>query len=928
MSSRFDRGERSFFYSLPQSLRTLLNIMTASRSRVLSSVFVPIFSKNVAAETVVPQFSAKAGQGPRHVELEQRRGTSTTSRKIKSPSSSSTFTQEEKAERHSSTSGDGEPISRPGRDGTAVTVEESKHLAKTFSANMGAYLRHRRAADEASWREVAALDDTVVDKAILLRKPLQGQHAVSRIPPDCDAPAGGCVFPGVMASDNGQGTRMQHWDSGQNAMVKDEALNGPGAAHVGMSWDVGLVYFHSQMLGTFFEKSYHNSVLGPGAQIWRNPRCGRNWEYVPGEDPILGTLLVEAWTLGYNSRQVAPIWKHYISNDMEQDRMLKKGKLQVPWAVQMDLHLKPFVAGSNIGAAASMCGYHWLVDPEKAFDDSEPVSMCYDKRNKWLYENSPRTFIMTDYPASQMVVEYVKDANWNPPEESASASGHSWANWGTYAQPLEYEHRTASEQFAQSEGIAEEDNGHQVMARELVLAPRSKKNRYLAGFVGFGKDLGFGKDTPSRSFTTAENPTYWMNEMSEQDRKNHYKYVSRTIAESIVLLKNDRNMLPLDPNAGEKIELDGSCTGEENARKLTSTGSGEMHKHLKETRAETAFGDFVETRPGFARVKLVCVIRPAGEGADEPTIDTPKPANVDGKTCVFVSSFGGAAIAWAHEVPCLLYAIAPSVHGFNGLFYLLFGYVNAGAHLIQSIVGHDADLPFAQNQPALADGASGREHGYTLIQATGRVPAFEFGFGLPFGVGGHGWETLVTLVPVQHERNLRRIAFCFASAQEQADFYPLPSPTAMFWYQIRGRSWKALLTFSKFRHLPVGETRCQAVYYDPVAEWEGGNDDGLYFPMNDYQLFYSLSGYSSATAWPADKEQGGAALATGFQRNEYPFYVWERHLANQLEQGLEEEATGKIFHGSGRTEASVVSAWQDVIGLPDVKLEGDTRESR
>eukprot|EP00392_Amoebophrya_sp_AT5.2_P006715 g6727.t1 len=243
------------------------------------------------------------------------------------------------------------------------------------------------------------------------KKVAKAVAAFATLPVGCSG--ADCVFPGMAGQDNGQGVN-----------VGPESLNGPAAAHVAQSWDPELIYWHASMMGRTFAGSSKNAVLGPGAQVWRNAKCGRSWEYVPGEDPILGVLLVEAWTLGYNQQKVSPVLKHYINNDKEADRMKKKGKLTVPWETQMSLYLKPFVAGSNVGASATMCGYHWLVDP----GGGDPVSMCYNKRNKWLTEQSKRTWMISDYPAMQMFKKYTVDEHG----DQASEAGHSWANFGAW----------------------------------------------------------------------------------------------------------------------------------------------------------------------------------------------------------------------------------------------------------------------------------------------------------------------------------------------------------------------------------------------------------------------------------------------------------------------------------------------------------------
>eukprot|EP00392_Amoebophrya_sp_AT5.2_P014962 g15144.t1 len=768
--------------------------------------------------------------------------------------------------------GGADGASPPGAAPVAATNEgkwSGEELAKAKTeilALVDAFVKKRTAEDAANLKAVEAVSAKDLDDTISRRQGLKSQATFDTLPHGCSGAA--CVFPGMAGQDNGQGVNM----------FGQESLNGPAAAHIAQSWDPELIYWHASMLGRIFAGSLKNAVLGPGAQVWRNSKCGRSWEYIPGEDPILGVLLVEAWTLGYNQQKVSPVLKHYINNDKEVDRMLKKGKLTVPWETQMSLYLKPFVAGSNVGASATMCGYHWLVDP----GGGDPVSMCYNKRNKWLTEQSKRTWMISDYPATQMFKTYTKGI-------AASDSGHSWANWDPWYTELEYEHRTAKQQLTQSIGLAEEDAGHQVMSNEIGSAPRKLKNEYLQGWVGWAKELGI----TGTVYGTAEAGTFWKG-LDAKHKEKFYEWTSRTIAESFVLLKNDGNLLPLA--ATDKVFLDPSCTGGQE-RKLTSTGSGEMSIHLLETKAETAFAGKTGDKAG-AKLHLSCVIKRGGEGSDHKSIALPQPSMGDPKkTCVFVATPGSLALSWAGKAACIVVGIAPSVLGFSGLSYFVYGVVNPGGHSIMSVVANEGDLPFG-------DGDSKLETGYMTLQATGKKPVFEFGWGLPFG--GKSWDDVAEINPAQHDRTIRRIAFCFKGKAAPAAPVPPPNPTAQFWYQIKGRKFKQLLTFVKHRGLKKGGQACYSAYYDPVTEWEGG-EDGKYVPK-DFALFYGLNGYSTATAWPKNQETGKNEVKQ-FSRADYPKHVWARHLANQRETG-NKESVGRVFPGKGRTSKVVIDFWE------------------
>lgn len=69
-----------------------------------------------------------------------------------------------------------------------------------------------------------------------------------------------------------------------------------------------------------------------------------------------------------------------------------------------------------------------------------------------------------------------------------------------------------------------------------------------------------------------------------------------------------------------------------------------------------------------------------------------------------------------------------------------------------SVVQSPDDLEFS-------DGDSKHETAYMMLQAKGKAPVFEFGWGLPFGATS--WDDVAEIVPAQHDRTIRRIAFCF-----------------------------------------------------------------------------------------------------------------------------------------------------------------------
>ena len=67
----------------------------------------------------------------------------------------------------------------------------------------------------------------------------------------------------------------------------------------------------------------------------RTPFGARNWEYVSGEEPVLGGLMGAAYAQGVHAQNVVTQAKHFADNHQELDRMGATVKVDV--ATQMEV---------------------------------------------------------------------------------------------------------------------------------------------------------------------------------------------------------------------------------------------------------------------------------------------------------------------------------------------------------------------------------------------------------------------------------------------------------------------------------------------------------------------------------------------------------------------------------------------------------------
>ncbi len=128
-------------------------------------------------------------------------------------------------------------------------------------------------------------------------------------------------IPSMFLADGPHGLRKQASKAdhlGLNASIPATCF--PTAAAMANSWDEELGEALGEALGEEAASMKVNVLLGPGACMKRNPRCGRNCEYF-SEDPYLAGKMAAAYIRGIQKKGVAACVKHYACNSQEQRRM-------------------------------------------------------------------------------------------------------------------------------------------------------------------------------------------------------------------------------------------------------------------------------------------------------------------------------------------------------------------------------------------------------------------------------------------------------------------------------------------------------------------------------------------------------------------------------------------------------------------------------
>lgn len=129
-------------------------------------------------------------------------------------------------------------------------------------------------------------------------------------------------IPSITMVDGPAGVRMQDVTKGADHLGLRPSI--PATAFplpnvLAQTWDVELMHRVGVTLGIEAQAAGVNVLLGPGINIRRDPRGGRNFEYY-SEDPLLTGVLATAYVRGLQSQGVGASLKHFAANNTEHER--------------------------------------------------------------------------------------------------------------------------------------------------------------------------------------------------------------------------------------------------------------------------------------------------------------------------------------------------------------------------------------------------------------------------------------------------------------------------------------------------------------------------------------------------------------------------------------------------------------------------------
>ena len=312
----------------------------------------------------------------------------------------------------------------------------------------------------------------------------------------------------VKMSDGPFGLRVKRADA---VSINDShpATTLPAPVLLACSFDRELLYRAGELLGNECRDQGVSLVLAPGVNIKRSPLCGRNFEYY-SEDPHLSSHLAAAFIRGIQSRGVGACIKHFAVNNQEKNRM--SVDVKVSKRALFELYLKSFeYAVKSAKPWAVMCAYN-SVNGSPCSQNSFLLDEVLRKR--WGYEG----LTVSDWGA---VYDRVKAVNAGLDLEMPSSNGFF------------------------DKAVRR--------AKLFGTLSRKKLNNSVKNVLKLAKKAQEGLENE-----------YTCN------YEQHYLEVRRMAAESIVLLKNDSEILPLQAN--EKIAVIGQF-----AKEPRFQGNGSSH---------------------------------------------------------------------------------------------------------------------------------------------------------------------------------------------------------------------------------------------------------------------------------------------------------------------------------------------------------------
>lgn len=329
-------------------------------------------------------------------------------------------------------------------------------------------------------------------------------------------------FPDLWTDDGPHGVRPDVlWDEWEQAgQTNDSCVAFPALTCLAATWNPSLARLYGESLGE--EALYRNKhvILGPGVNIYRTPLNGRNFEYM-GEDPWLASRMVVPYVQGLQSKGVAACVKHYALNNDENYR--HQVNVIVSDRALREIYLPAFEAAVKEGKAWSIMGaYNLYKNQHNCHND---ILLNKILKQEWGFDGA----VISDWGGAHSTEEAITNG--------LDLEFGTWTDGLTMGATNAYDNYYLANAYKRliKEGKFTTRELDEKVRRVLRLMFRTNMNR----------------QRPYGSMCS----------------EAHYDAARKIAGEGVVLLKNDRNILPIP--AGARILVVG-----ENAIKMMTVGGG------------------------------------------------------------------------------------------------------------------------------------------------------------------------------------------------------------------------------------------------------------------------------------------------------------------------------------------------------------------
>ena len=324
-------------------------------------------------------------------------------------------------------------------------------------------------------------------------------------------------IPPLHMSDGPMGVRNE-FENGEWKVIgltDDYVTYLPSNSALAATWNKEIAYESGKVLGTEARGRNKDVILAPGINIKRSPLCGRNFEYM-SEDPYLTGEMAVPLIQGIQTADTAACVKHFALNNQETERLWVE--VEVSDRALREIYFPAFKRAVTEANSYSLMGAYNLYKKEHCCESQQLLNNIL--RKEWNYDG----MIVSDWGA----VHHTKEAANSALDIEMSVTN----NFDEYcmANPL----KEAIQNGEVEEAVVDEKirNILRMMLRLHMLEGEERQ----AG-------------------------TY--------NALSHYQKVLEAARESVVLLKNEDAILPLNQKNIKKVLVVG-----DNANRIHSNGGG------------------------------------------------------------------------------------------------------------------------------------------------------------------------------------------------------------------------------------------------------------------------------------------------------------------------------------------------------------------